>query len=74
MKLAKVDLFAFLSKQIPGCHVEPEQVVCSTLFNSKILTVSNHGLLTQPGGPPVDPVVWRMSGCFHKALLLPLHS
>lgn len=76
MKLARVGLFVFLSKQIPGCHVELEQVVCGTLSDSKVLTVSrqNHGLLTQPGGPLVNPVEWRMSGHFHEALLLPWHS
>lgn len=76
MELARVGLFVFLSKQTPGCHVELEQVASSTLSYSKVLKVSrqNHGLLTQPGGPPVNPVEGRMSGCFPEALRLPLCS
>lgn len=72
----RVGLFAFLSEQIPISPVELAQVMCRTLSVSKVVTASrqNHGLLTQPGGPRVNPVEWRMSGHFHGALLLPRHS
>lgn len=72
----RVGLFAFLSEQIPSSPVELVQVMCSTLSVSKVLTASrqNHGLLTQPGGPSVNPVEQRVSGHFHEALLLSWHS
>lgn len=72
----RVGLFAFLSEQIPSSPVELVQVMSSTLSVSKVLAASrqNHGLLTQPGGPSVNPVEQRVSGHFHEALLLSWHS
>lgn len=77
MKLARVGLFAFLSlsKYLAVTwswsrwQVAPCPIPRYSEFQGK-----NHGLLTQPGGPPVNPVEWRMSGCSREALPLPLCS